>query len=236
MRICAIHQPNFFPWLGYFDKIRRADVFFFLDDVAYPKSGSGTGSWVNRVRIAINGAPVWLTCPIRRAHGVQIIRDVRIDDRQPWRTKLLRTLEVNYRRARNYDQIMPALKELILFETDSLCQFNLHAITSICRLIDIDCEFRLQSECGIKTTATQLLVDLTRAAEADAYLCGGGAGGYQRDELFLENNLRLIYQNFEPKPYGKSQSFLPGLSIIDYLLLTESTVGGHIQWSATARK
>ena len=34
-KIVAIHQPNFFPWLGFFDKIRRADVFVFLDDVSY---------------------------------------------------------------------------------------------------------------------------------------------------------------------------------------------------------
>src|SRR5688572_16171324 len=119
MRICAIHQPNFFPWLGYFDKIRRADVFVFLDNVAYPKSGSGAGSWVNRVRIAIDGAPTWVGCPIRREHGTQLIREVRIDDRQPWRKKLLRTLEVNYGRARNYVSVMPVLEKLIRFETDS---------------------------------------------------------------------------------------------------------------------
>ena len=45
--LVAIHQPNFFPWLGYFDKIRRADIFIFLDAVAYPRAGSsgmGRGS------------------------------------------------------------------------------------------------------------------------------------------------------------------------------------------------
>src|SRR4051794_38560492 len=119
MTVCAIHQPNFFPWLGYFDKTRRADVFVFLDDVAYPKSGSGAGSWVNRVRIAIRNAPAWITSPIRREHGTQIIRKVRIDDTQPWRKKLLRTLDANYRKAPNYERVVPLLRDLILFESDN---------------------------------------------------------------------------------------------------------------------
>jgi hypothetical protein len=30
MKIVAIHQPNFLPWMGYFDKICAADIFIFL--------------------------------------------------------------------------------------------------------------------------------------------------------------------------------------------------------------
>ena len=46
-RICAIHQPNFFPWLGYFDKTVRADIFVLLDDVQYQKTG---GNWTIECR------------------------------------------------------------------------------------------------------------------------------------------------------------------------------------------
>jgi hypothetical protein len=222
MTVCAIHQPNFFPWLGYFDKIRRADVFVFLDDVAYPKSGSGTGSWVNRVRIAISNVPTWITCPIRREHGTQIIRNVHIDDSQPWRKKLLRTLDINYRKARNFAQVMPLLESLVMFETDNLCQFNLHAVTSICRLLGIESDFRLQSECRTTSAATQLLIDLTQIVGADTYLCGGGADGYQRDEMFPKNGLQIVYQNFVPEPYRDPPRFHPGLSVIDYILHTEN--------------
>ena len=70
MILVAIHQPNFFPWLGYFDKIRRADFFILLDDVQYPKTGAG--SWSNRVKVMINGEGRWLTAPVDRSfHGTR---------------------------------------------------------------------------------------------------------------------------------------------------------------------
>jgi len=217
-RVCAIHQPNFFPWLGYFDKIRRADVFVFMDDVAYPKSGSGSGSWVNRVKFRINGAAAWFGCPIRRESGVQLIKDVRIDDRQPWRKKLLRMLEVNYRPAPNYAQTMTLVERLVAFETDCLAQFNINAIRALCSFLGIAADFRLQSELGTDSHSTALLIEITRKVGAGAYLCGGGAAEYQDDGMIEANGLKVIYQAFVAQPYGPRADFIPGLSVIDYLM------------------
>src|ERR671923_195501 len=91
-RVVAIHQPNFLPWLGWFDKAARADVFVLLDHVQFPRTSRGT--YVNRVKLLVNGSGKWVTAPIVRSGGsMQRIDEVRVDDAQPWREKVLRTIE-----------------------------------------------------------------------------------------------------------------------------------------------
>ena len=218
--LCAIHQPNFFPWLGYFDKIRRADVMILLDDVAYPRSGSGMGSWTNRVKIAVQGRAHWIGCPLQRYSGVKMIRDVRIDE-GPWRDKIRRTLEMNYRKAQGYSRAIEIVDPLLSFDTVSLAEFNINAVLALSAALGItSTKFYRQSELGIGGAGTQLLVDLVRAANCTAYLAGGGASGYQEDELFAANDVELVPQKFAPTPYGAEGVFIPGLSIIDFLMKT----------------
>jgi hypothetical protein len=216
--VCAIHQPNFFPWLGYFDKIRRADVFVFLDDVPFNKSGSGMGCWTNRVRIDIGGQPAWFGCPVRREKGEQLIRTIRIDEAQPWRRRLLRTLETHYRRAPYFAPTMGLIQPLIEHQTDSLLEFNMNAIHTISSALGTQCRLMRQSEVRASGVATERVIRLTKEVGANTYLAGGGADGYQEDALFAASGIKLLYQRFAPKVYGDPARYIPGLSIIDLLM------------------
>lgn len=217
--LVAIHQPNFFPWLGYFEKIRRADVMIFLDAVAYPRAGSGgMGSWCNRVRLAVNGEARWVTCPLQRMPLGTPIGEAQIDDAQPWRGKLLRTLEANYRKAPQFESCMALIEPLILEAESNLAAFNIRAIKAIADRLGLSTRFVRQSTLQHSGKATDLLVSLVKAVGGSAYLSGDGAAGYQRDELFVENSLGLVKLNFVQLPYCEPSRFLPGLSVIDYLM------------------
>lgn len=217
--LIAIHQPNFFPWMGFFDKIRRANTLVFLDAASYPRSGSGgMGSWCNRVRLNVQGEPRWITCPVKRAPLGVPINKILIDDGQSWQAKMLRTLESNYRKAPRYLDAMAVLEPLITSSETNLAAYNISAVTAIAANLGLKRRFLLQSDLGCGGKATELLASLVQAAGGHAYLAGGGAEGYQVDNVFRERDIEVVYQRFTPRPYGASGNFIEGLSIIDYLM------------------
>ena len=93
--ILAAHQPQYLPWLGYLDKIDRADVFVLLDSVQFKKN-----EWQNRNRVKHAGGWHWLTVPVRHRFP-QPIAEVEIAD-QRWRRKHRRALEVTYGQAAHF--------------------------------------------------------------------------------------------------------------------------------------
>lgn len=227
MTICAIHQPNFFPWAGYFDKIKQADVFIFLDEVAYPKSGSGTGSWCNRVKLLNGGVPAWFGLPIQRQSGVQLIKDVKFANQAHSLKKIVKSLEHNYTKSRYYQQAMQVIDPLLNYASSQLADYNINAIMSLSNFLGLKTKFVRQSELVHNNQSTKLLIELVQQVNADAYLCGNGAQGYQEDFLFTEAGIKLIHQNANP-----AQNFIEdvkqeesGLSMLHLLLAHYDQLG-----------
>jgi WbqC-like protein family len=218
--VVAIHQPNFLPWLGWFDKLARADVFVLLDHVQFPRTSKGT--YVNRVKLLVGGKDAWATAPIVRASGsVQRIDEVRVDDTQPWRDKLLRTIEHNYRRADAYDEIAPLVRDVLNRPTDRLAELNEHGVRRIAELLGLDeSKFVRSSALGVSSHATELLIELTKAVGGTTYLAGNLAGStYQEDEKFEQAGIELRSQRFEHPRYEQQvDEFVPGLSVVDALM------------------
>jgi hypothetical protein len=217
--VVAIHQPNFLPWLGYFDKIARSDVFIFLDDVQFSKTG---GTWSNRVKMLLAEEPRWVTAPIRRAfNGVVSINQIEWADEQPWRAKLLKTLSVNYAKKPFFRETMAWLEPLILLPEGNLARYNMAVIRAIADQIGLRHNHCVtSSSLGGQGQASELLINLTRNVGGDCYLCGGGASGYQQDEAFASAGVELRYQSFTHPIYTQhgGHAFIQGLSIVDALM------------------
>jgi hypothetical protein len=206
MAVCAIHQPNFFPWAGYFDKIRKADVFIFLDEVAYPKSGSGAGSWCNRVKLLNAGTPFWVGIPICREAGEQAIKNVSFSNKEFNIKKILRFLEYNYKKTPSYPELITIIEPLLHYPVNNLAAFNINAITQLSNFLGLKTKFVKQSELYHQKHSTELLIELTKAVGADTYISGNGSLGYQEDHLFSEAGIKLVYQCQNP-----AQNFVKNL-------------------------
>ena len=218
-KIVAIHQPNFFPWLGYFDKIVNSDTFIILDDVQFPKTN---GNWSNRVKLFISGEGRWVTAPIKRNYqGTLTINEMNFDDSLPWRKKFLKTLETNYRKADYYNENVAFINSLINNSMSNIAEYNTANILAIVNYLGIQTtKIKRASEFNVNSVATQRLIDLVKACDAQIYLCGGGASGYQDDSLYEMNEITLKYQNYEHPIYEQKNNgeFIKGLSIIDALM------------------
>jgi hypothetical protein len=217
-RVVAIHQPNFLPWLGYFDKLARCDVFVLLDSVQFPKRN---GTWMNRVKLLVAGEPAWVTVPVVRAyHGLRRIDEMQIDDSRPWRRKILASIEQGYRRSAHFDETMPLVTEIVMDESPMLADYNEAGVRRLAAAVGLDVgKFVRASSLDVDGAATDLLIEITRKLGGGTYLAGGGADGYQEDEKFAAAGVQLRYQAFEhptyPQPTASPQH---GLSIIDALM------------------
>jgi hypothetical protein len=216
--LVAIHQPNFFPWLGYFDKIARSDVFIFLDHVQYQKTG---GIWSNRVKLLVAGEARWVTAPVERAfHGVRAVNEMEFKINIPWREKFWKSLVTNYAKAPFFRETAEFLEPLILNSENNLSRYNSAAVVAIAKRLEMpEKKFRWSSRIGVPGHSNEMLISLTRAVGGNAYMCGGGATGYQDDGIFSAADIKLVYQDFKHPVYKQfaEQEFASGLSIVDAL-------------------
>lgn len=207
----AIHQPNYLPWIGYFHKIHRSDVFVLLDDAEY-----SARSWINRNKIKTPDGWSWLTVPVGSSD--EAIRDVEIPSND-WRTTHLKSFQHNYGNANYYDEFADVLEDVYATEWALLAELNVRLLEEICRHVSIEFEFVKSSTLDVETTGTERLVEICQEVGASRYLSGQGADGYMEDELFADAGIDLEYQSFEHPTYEQRfGEFVPNLSFVDAVL------------------
>jgi len=215
-RICAIHQPSYLPWLGYFDKISKADVFVFLDIVQFRKN-----YYQNRNKIRTEDGWHWLTVPVLKRKLGQLICEVEIDSTQhQWKKKHLASMDQNYRKAPYFNTYYEGLKkEYLAYNTSSLSLLNIQLVKYIQKAIipDWKGEFIISSHLDISDQdANERLIEICKKVNCDRYLSGVGAKDYIEETFFQKAGMKIVWQDFNEKQYKQVyEPFIPGMSAID---------------------
>lgn len=233
-RVCVL-QPGYLPWLGFFDQMRRADVFVYYDDVQFDKHG-----WRNRNRIkAPTGEPSWLTVPVR--HGGlagQRNVDVEIDRRSPWARKHVTTLRHFYARAPFIERYLPEIEALLEQPWERLVDLDIAVAGLLAGWFGIHVRIERASALGIGGERSERLVAICRHFGADRYLSGDAARNYLDEALFAEVGIRVEWQDYRHPVYPQLHgTFVSHLSAIDLLLnCGDDSAGilGHTKTGAAA--
>jgi len=214
--IVTIHQPDFLPWLGFFDRWAKSDLYIVLDDVQFLRRG-----WHNRDKIKTKAGVRWLTVPvISKGLYFQHIRDVRIDNETNWRRKHLGTIKANYREAPNFERCFRKIEEIYSEGHRFILDLNLDLLRFAAGELGIATPFVLASTLDTGRKSTERLVELVKAVGGTVYMTGQGSKAYLDEQRFCVERIRVLWQEFEHPAYGQLHGdFVPMLSVMDFLMM-----------------
>ena len=212
----AIMQPYFFPYLGYFQLMRAVDCFIIYDDVCYIKNG-----WINRNRILINEKSTYITAPLQKSSPNKRICDIGLVQSSIWRDKLVKMIEINYRKSPYFSEVYPIIKKIIYKDVLNLSNFLSEHLMLLAEFMGIDSEFVLTSRCygNQHLSAKERVLDICKKEGASLYINSQGGQALYDTDLFRSHDIDLRFIVTRPIPYKqKKGGFVPYLSIIDVLM------------------
>lgn len=215
--IVAIHQPNYLPYFGFFDKLKKSDVFIIYDDAQFTK-----GDFQHRNRIRIYHRWKWLTVPVEKKHisinQIRIKNEVETEE-ITWQEAHLKEIHDNYKKAPYYPDFEKDIRQIYEQDYDMLININMKMIKFLMESFEIDTEIIYSSKFGFTSKSTQRLVDLVSAIGGDTYLSGPMGKDYLDMKLFEKKDIKVIFQEFRHPVYNQQyQGFEPNMSAIDALL------------------
>jgi hypothetical protein len=209
-------QPYFFPYIGYWQLMRDVDRFIVYDDVNFITRG-----WINRNRVLDFGKPSYLTVPLCHSSPNKRICDITMNASTAWRDKLVRKVELTYRRSPSFTECFPLIERLIRHDTDSLAEYLANQLEVLSAYLGIQTTLVPSSRCyGNDDLSGQARVIDICKREGASEITNPHGGRAMYDRLaFAENgvNIRfLVPSKISYKQFGTTH--VPQLSVIDALM------------------
>lgn len=214
----TILQPTYLPWLGYFEMISASDIFIVFDHVQFKRK-----SWHNRNKIKTANGETYLTIPVEKSPQKTPISEIKISYQQGnplenhWKT-----IELAYKKSPYFEKYKPLFEKIYFKKYVLLRDLNVDLIKLICDILGIKTKIILSSELGLKDEdmeRTEKVVNLCKKQGIDILYDAKGAEEILDKSMFLEENIKLEFQNFKHPEYAQLWGeFISYLSVIDLIL------------------
>lgn len=210
----GIMQPYFMPYIGYFQLMKAVDKYVVYDDVNYIKGG-----WANRNHILINGEKEMFTVTLQKASQNKLFNEIVIGDDFK---KLMKTLQMNYSKAINFDQTMVLMERIISFPNKQLAVFIANSFREILSYLSVETEILMSSEIPKDNSlrGKDKIIQICEILGADTYYNAVGGKNLYDQEEFREHGITLNFVDSLPQVYSQlhTREFVSGLSMIDVLM------------------
>ena len=210
----TIHQANYFPYTGFFQKVSLSDVYVVLDKAQFQFDTTNR----NKI-IAPDGSWTRVSVPIKKGQKFFENRNVEINNDLPWAKENWNLIQKSYNESPFFYLYKDFLDSIYKKRWNLIFDLNLQILKKIFDWLDIKTEIILESELNVTGTSSKKLLNICKKLGADTYISGIGGKRYLDEKLFEKNKIILKYQNYTPIKYTQhmSKSFIPNLSIIDLL-------------------
>ena len=212
MSSCAIMQPYFFPYIGYWQLIYAADTFVIYDDVKYFKKG-----FKNRNYIYSNGERQRLTLELKGASQNKNINEITIGTNK---NKLLKQIDYAYKKTDNYHEVIGIVKNCLETSETCLSQYLSRSISSVCDYLGIKTKILKSSmlDNDKSRSGSEKIIEICELVGAERYINPEGGKDLYNREAFQSKNIDLKFLKSNQIPYKQlSTEFIPNLSVLDIM-------------------
>lgn len=214
--IITIHQPEHLPWLGYFNKMAKAELFVIMDNVQFEKN-----YFQNRNRIIGTNGVQWIGVPVKTVgHMDNILRDTEIAGDNRWKNKYLKTIQMSYGKHPFFDSVFATLEDAVALDTNKLTDINVSIFKNFADKMDIRPEFVRASELDVQGKKSDLVLEICKAVNATTYISGPSGRDYMKLETYEQANIEVKFNDYHHPVYEQKRTteFVPYMSTLDLLM------------------
>lgn len=216
--ITTIHQPEHLPWLGFFNKLSKAELFVILDSVQFEKN-----YFQNRNRIVGSNGVQYIGIPVSMTgHMEGTIASTRIAaaTNPKWKSKYLSTIRQSYSRYPYFSQVFPILEAALNQQTDLLYEINVAIFQGFADKMGFHPQYLRSSELGLTTLKSDLILDICQAVKAETYIAGPSGRDYLDMQSFADAGIKVVFNDYHHPTYPQRRTleFVPYLSALDLFM------------------